>query len=71
MKMHFIVMTASDEASGWRFFAGMSDARLPIWGESDRAARFPTFQQALRIARRVGGADICAAFPHHQDQEAI
>ena len=69
MKMHFIVMTASEDAPGWRFFAGMNDARLPVWGGSDKAAHFPTFQQALRIVRRVGGADIWAAFPHHQGQE--
>jgi hypothetical protein len=61
MQMHYIVMAASADARGWRFFAGMDDARHPIWGESAKAVHFPTFQQARRVARRVGDAEICAS----------
>ncbi len=67
MDMHFIVMAASAESQGWRFFVGMDDAKLPIWGEPANAIHFPTFRQACRIARRVGGAEICASITHHQE----
>lgn len=47
--------------AGGVFFAGMDDARYPIWGESAKAVHFPTFQQARRVARRFGDAEICAS----------
>lgn len=61
MQMHYVVMAASADTRGWRFLVGIDDARRPIWGESAKAVHFPTFQQARRVARRVGDAEICAS----------
>ncbi|MBB2973714.1 hypothetical protein [Mesorhizobium sp. RMAD-H1] len=63
MDMHFIVMAASAEPQGWRFYAGMDEGKHPIWGEPASAIHFPTFQQACRM----GGAQICASITHQQE----
>lgn len=67
MNVHFIVMAASAETQGWRFFTGMDNAKLPTWGEPANAVHFPTFRQACRVARRVSGAQVCASLTHQQE----
>ena len=60
MDMNFIVLAAAADPQGWRFFAGMDEAKHPVWAPSEKAVHFPTFKQASRLARRVGG-EVCAS----------
>ncbi|EDH5293469.1 hypothetical protein [uncultured Pigmentiphaga sp.] len=62
MEKHFIVVAAGERFSEWRFLAGLDNAKHPIWADAGEAARFSTFQQARRVARRLRGVQIFASF---------